>query len=472
MSNRELDSPTLAKKYKRDKLPVLEILPHALRVSLRAFLLGYSLRSGFTLLLKLFAVIRRKLDFKTALISSLFGSDSLRFGSFFSIYCFLWKAIDSSLHNIRDKDDKLNGFIGILASKLAGSVAGIALLCEKKDRRVTIAQQVLVRGLQGGYNFLKSRNLFTFPHGDSLLFILSSAQILYGYALQPASLPRSYYQFMVKTAQIPEPILAANRSVVRGVPIIVENMIEYGEKYKASVTSMVAISNMTSNPIAMPCALLHASNDSCTRNTIQVFKKVFLQILPVYMSLNFAPMLALRFKKFIKSPVAMTKKSFTNACRSSVFLGVFVSLYQAMTCVHRNVILYTPIKFESKFLYYIYGLICSTSIFIEHKNRRSELALYVFPKSVESLYHVLYQRKWMIRVPYFEVGMFSVGMGLLIGFFQTEPQIISNFVFRLFWRINNWIEDTNYKRLLPVIPQDKEVEIKERRSSKEEAVKD
>lgn len=35
---------------------------------------------------------------------------------------------------------------------------------------------------------------------------------------------------------------------------------------------------------------------------------------------------------------------------------------------------------DNKLLYYLFGIICSSSIFLENKSRRTELALYVLPK--------------------------------------------------------------------------------------------
>lgn len=42
------------------------------------------------------------------------------------------------------------------------------------------------------------------PHGDTLLFAISSAQIMYAYVLRPNTLPPSYYRFIRETGPIPE----------------------------------------------------------------------------------------------------------------------------------------------------------------------------------------------------------------------------------------------------------------------------
>lgn len=95
----------------------------------------------------------------------------------FGVFAFLWKLVNNGMRIYRDKDDRLNGFV-------AGGVAGLAILCERADRRVDIAQQLLVRALQGGYNAGKARDILHFKNGDALLFGICCAQILYAYTVR------------------------------------------------------------------------------------------------------------------------------------------------------------------------------------------------------------------------------------------------------------------------------------------------
>lgn len=79
---------------------------------------------------------------------------------------------------------------------VAGAIAGgLGVLFEKKGRRVTIAQQLFVRGLQGSYNALSNRYKFKIPHGEALVFALSCGQIMYASLLRPDTLPPSYSQW-------------------------------------------------------------------------------------------------------------------------------------------------------------------------------------------------------------------------------------------------------------------------------------
>ena len=67
------------------------------------------------------------------------------------------------------------------------------------------------------------------------------------------------------------------------------------------------------------------------------------------------------------------------------------------------------------------GLLASGSILIEKKNRRSELALYVMPRAVDSFALGLMKRRWVPSVKFGEVLLFSLCMGGLMYFRYAAP---------------------------------------------------
>ena len=56
----------------------------------------------------------------------------------FGTFALLWKSINNGMRYYRGKDDRLNGLV-------SGAIAGLSILFERKERRVDIAQQLLVR---------------------------------------------------------------------------------------------------------------------------------------------------------------------------------------------------------------------------------------------------------------------------------------------------------------------------------------
>jgi len=48
---------------------------------------------------------------------------------------------------------------------------------------------------------------------------------------------------------------------------------------------------------------------------------------------------------------------------------------------------------DHKLSYWLTGLLAASTILIERKSRRSELALYTLPRAGDSLYEIMYQHK-------------------------------------------------------------------------------
>jgi hypothetical protein len=91
---------------------------------------------------------------------------------------------------------------------------------------------------------------------------------------------------------------------------------------------------------------------------------------------------------------------------------------------------------DHKLWYWAAGVFSSLTIFMERKSRRSELALYAFPRAADALYLALIDRKLVSGLPQGEMLMFSLSVSqyLFLGraLFCTSPtRIISSYpVFR------------------------------------------
>ncbi|KAI9103741.1 hypothetical protein DFS34DRAFT_645797 [Phlyctochytrium arcticum] len=430
------------------KLPILPLqaIPgHALRVGLRAGLLGFCIRGGIGFLLRLVRVLRGKDTLRSAIVRTLTSHELKTFTVFFALFGSIWKSTNDVLRLVRGGvDDKLNGFV-------AGSLAGISLIVEDKGQRVMIAQQVLVRGLQCLFSSLKAKNIFHVPHGESLVFALASAQIMYAYALRPSALPKNFYKFILKSGPIPEPVLQALRTNIRNKPLDVEQIGKVVAQYGGSdAVVRQVVENMGSIPRAIPCTVLHPWTEKCLEQGAWTFKKAVKKIAPVYLVLNFVPMMILRSKDLLKRPGHLFQRASFSAFRSSLFFGVFVSGYQFLTCGERKLIKHRILSCDFNLAYWLIGLLASGSIFIEDQKRRVDLAMYVLPRGVDSLYRVLRRKAWVPRVQYFEVFMFSMGMGLLLAFFQTEPVAMRGMVYSVLRRANAAIEDRGRDHLRPV----------------------
>ncbi|TPX50025.1 methionine---tRNA ligase [Synchytrium endobioticum] len=393
------------------------IILHALRVGGRAFLLGYCLRAGLNLALKLIQVLRKRTSLSTAIRNALIREDTLRFAIFIGGFGCTWKLVDNTMRLMRKVDDKWNGFF-------AGCLAGLALLAETKDRRIMLGQQLTVRALETIFNSLRLSQTFHFPFASSLIFMLGTAQVMYAYVLQQHTIPTSYYKFILDTGPIPEDVLGLVRKSVRGVGIAADELVDACVKSKGTEHALTAVKSIAQE----------------LKNGGSV---------PVVPSLNIVPLALLRMPDFVKRPAMLSLRALVNAVRSSMFLAIFVSAYQGIICSQRSLIKHGFLKADSKYMYWFAGMIAALAIRIENPGQRNNLAIYVLPRAAESLYTILYQRKWVIQIKYFEVAMFSAATGIIIAYFQTEPDALGGIVFRILQRANIIIEDQRRGRPQP-----------------------
>ena len=103
---------------------------------------------------------------------------------------------------------------------LAGAVAGLALLIEKADSRTAVAQQVLIRSLQGAVHRGHRRG-FRIPHGDVILFGLSCGTIMYSWVVSN-SRPLRPHSFMLRLSSHPTCSIEATTNGLRySAPVFV-----------------------------------------------------------------------------------------------------------------------------------------------------------------------------------------------------------------------------------------------------------
>src|SRR5258708_38221725 len=80
------------------------------------------------------------------------------------------------------------------------------------------------------------------------------------------------------------------------------------------------------------CETIHPWIDSCLYVEVERFIKVFFWMFPVYGALHFIPMLLFRRQVFMREPLFVSLKSLKGTVRSSMFLSVFVLIFQCESC--------------------------------------------------------------------------------------------------------------------------------------------
>jgi hypothetical protein len=233
--------------------------------------------------------------------TSSIGKETIQFSQMIGMFSFLWKLVSNCLHFGTNSYSKRNGAI-------AGAIAGLALLIETPENRVTIAQQFFMRSMQAGKNALKQRRLFSFTHGDTLLFSVAVASIMYAYTMHPSTIPREYYSWIVQHGRVPKVMLELNRSntvaVNRGIQKVDVNQVTHALKtIKATPENVQKTFDYIKKYGYMPhvpCSCVHGRETSCTIYCVSVWYRTFIDMVPVYLSLNAVPTLVFKLKSVLQ----------------------------------------------------------------------------------------------------------------------------------------------------------------------------
>lgn len=390
----------------------------------QTFLLSYGVRVGIGILLRAFKLARRQsyssiLDLKQLVSEKdlIVREEACRIGLFFGGFTGSYHALRCLLRKWRKRETSLNVI-------LAGSVAGLSVLAlDDSNRRRTLALYLMARLAQCAYNSAKSKNKFHlwgshWRHGDSLLFAMACAQVMYAFVMRPESLPQSYRDFIQKTGPVAEPVYKAVRDSCRGYPIDVASLSSYLSDKKIS-----GYENLGEFPSIIPCNIIHPDTNSCMAHNGKAASATFKKTFPLYFSLTFVPFVVLHLQKFMDAPGRTCWLAVKGAVRSTSFLSAFVGIFQAVICLHRKVA-----TKDHKLVYWVAGGISALSVLLEKKGRRSELALYVLPRAVDSWWYILVNRHLLPNIKNAEVFLFSICMGGIMYYLEYEPDTMAPFL--------------------------------------------
>lgn len=179
--------------------PVMSVVD-SIRLFIRNFGIAYGIRSGISVFLRAFHLATKE---PSALLNldKIFGephlqfrADAVRWGLFLGWatggYCLV--------HGLLQKHFGVNSW----NCMVSGAIAGLGAIAHGAEQRRTLALYSMARVFQCCYNEAKRRGIFTpLKHGDSLLFAIASAQIMYAYVMRPETLPLSYWNFIVRAGE-------------------------------------------------------------------------------------------------------------------------------------------------------------------------------------------------------------------------------------------------------------------------------
>ncbi|KAF0715396.1 Aste57867_3399 [Aphanomyces stellatus] len=415
----------------KDSMPLASHLAKAAKTGASNFILAYNVRAGIALLSRMVQLMQKRrfneiLDLNVLLNEKHlhFRVEAVSMGLFIGSFTGGYEALKAILRKLCPDLDEAGRTV------VAGVAAGSGVVFLDHSRRRSLALYTFVRALQSLYNIAKARNMWHFwgshwPHGDALLFAITSAQVMYCFILRPDILPKEYFAFIHRAGPVATKVLNFTQRSLRGGAIEPTEVMRFLEDKGSPVVYRLA----TAHPANLPCSLIHHGSESCTVGFAQTFWKAARATFPLYLSLNIVPRIVLRFHRFIKTPLISLLKGTWGGVRSTAFLGGFVAMYQATVCLQKSLF-----RSDSKISYFVAGLVASTAVLLEAKSRRSELALYVLPRALDLLYITLRDKRVLSDLPYGEVILFACSMGAIMFCYEHEKQHLSPFVERLLHR--------------------------------------
>lgn len=215
---------------------------------------------------------------------------------------------------------------------IAGAVSALAVMVETKENRISLAQQLFVRGLEGSYNLAHEAKYINIPHGAVLAFGIACGQIMWAWLNAPETLPKGYVSWITNASMVAPNSTPLHRDIHHGRPVDTANVVKKwldgrelpqplvgtkdiyppvaaskgnrrgfsAENAKRFSEWIRGIERGGSPGAFVPCHAVHPWEHNHWWSPIDRFVEVTRWILPVYMTLHFVPAVFLRTGAFLR----------------------------------------------------------------------------------------------------------------------------------------------------------------------------
>ena len=233
---------------------------------------------------------------------------------------------------------------------------------------------------------------------DPLVFAVSCSIIMWSWFYSPDRLPHGYNSWISSAAEVDHRLIEALREARygnfvygkdTGIAPLLESMCEdygwpktWGDPAKT---------------IPIPCEMVHmGTGPNCEKHGISRFGRAWFFAVRMYLPLRL--LMLLRQRKLTKRRLV---KSFLDASRSSAFLGAFIAFFYYGVCLARTRIgprifdqkTISPMQWDSGLCVRAGCLLCGWSILLEKPSRRQELACFVGPRALATVFPRRYEKK-------------------------------------------------------------------------------
>ncbi|KAI8914518.1 hypothetical protein EDD86DRAFT_199512 [Gorgonomyces haynaldii] len=267
----------------------------------------------------------------------------------------------------------------------------------------------------------------------ALLFQLSCWQIMYSWFYYPTTLPNQYNKWISKMADMDSSLIRYLRQVKSGeITVGLSGDPTYLMESAQKLGLPPSMGDFRLGPIHL--TLVQSGIQGTWDYIRHVWKKGFLSSLRIYVPVHVLSTILFKLKR-IKSPkqfVDSVRIALLGAMQSSSFLATFISLCWAPILVYRRLL---PSTKDGPLQQNLASFLCGLSIFIEKPSRRKEMALYVFPKALESF---ATQRvpHWILNLPLLSpltsFVLFAGSMSYLLSTYELDSDACPRMAHQLF----------------------------------------
>ena len=155
------------------------------------------------------------------------------------------------------------------------------------------------------------------------------------------------------------------------------------------------------------CKYIH--QHSCEYQAMHKFVSVMNIAWKFYLPIHVIPLLIFKRKRLREAPKQTLKQVAKNLLLSCLFLSTYITIFRYLTCFTKN---YR--QRMDKWNIIISGFFATFAIMFEPSHRRTELALYLFPRFLEALWNWLEKRGFVKSVPNGEVLIFAMAMSIIM----------------------------------------------------------
>ncbi|KAF9204153.1 hypothetical protein BGZ49_005626 [Haplosporangium sp. Z 27] len=269
-------------------------------------------------------------------------------------------------------------------------------------------------------------------HGSLAVFVMACTEIMFSWLYEPHRLPGPYAFWITKMARMDKRLLAALQSVRLG-------SIKYGQPNTPELRGMLIslCQDLKLDPKMgdidvlnkIPCLVVHQGvSHSCEVHAGYRWIQGFFVSSGIYLPVHLLPALIkpkVFLKKLKEDPVGTISSTLWSAARSSAFLATYIALIWYGICFWRSKMM--PFaefirgrRISGNVIDNIYGsllgsFLCGFSVQIEKPHRRAEMALYVLPRAMYSMWSRVMAGRLSRKVEIAgETLMFATSMSVLL----------------------------------------------------------